>query len=188
MKSRVKAENDMTEHADSIFNGQVATEHSRYDRERLFQKEQAWQNAYLASEPVDLEPAFSRKRRPWNGLWMFYDLLQAIPLDGKKVLVVGCGYGEDAIRLAAMGAEVYALDLSPEAIDIARCRITRVHRVDVDLQVGIAENMPYEDDYFDIIFSNLVLHHCDIEKALEEIHRVAKSGCHLLLREPYSPF
>jgi ubiquinone/menaquinone biosynthesis C-methylase UbiE len=60
-----------------------------------------------------------------------------------------------------------------------------VHRVDVDLQVGIAENMPYEDDYFDIIFSNLVLHHCDIEKALEEVHRVAKSGCHLLVREPY---
>jgi SAM-dependent methyltransferase len=42
--------------------------------------------------------------------------------DGKKALKVGCGLGDDAERLAALGFEVTAFDISPTAIEWCRRR------------------------------------------------------------------
>lgn len=41
---------------------------------------------------------------------------------GRRVLVVGCGSGHDAVLLAEHGARVVAVDVSPSAIDAARAR------------------------------------------------------------------
>lgn len=42
---------------------------------------------------------------------------------------------------------------------------------------GHAENMPFKDKIFDGIISVTALHHCDIDKAIKEIKRVAKKDC-----------
>lgn len=46
--------------------------------------------------------------------------LDTLSVDGLRVLVVGCGYGDDAAFLVAAGARVTAFDVSPSAV--ARCR------------------------------------------------------------------
>lgn len=56
---------------------------------------------------------------PWLASWLAD---HAIDGRGKKALVVGCGYGDDAIELVRRGFEVTAFDLAPTAIAAARVR------------------------------------------------------------------
>jgi magnesium-protoporphyrin O-methyltransferase len=51
-------------------------------------------------------------------------LLQWLPLDlsGRRVLDAGCGTGALAVELARRGAQVVAIDLSPQLTDVARLR------------------------------------------------------------------
>lgn len=39
-----------------------------------------------------------------------------------------------------------------------------------------AENLKYEDNYFDYVFMNAALHHCDVEKVTTEIKRILRPG------------
>lgn len=47
--------------------------------------------------------------------------------------------------------------------------------------VGKAENIPFPDNYFDVVISLTALHHCDIKKALGEIMRVTKENGQIAL-------
>jgi len=48
-----------------------------------------------------------------------YRHIRQLDLRGKKALVVGCGFGFDAMSLALMGAEVSAFDLSIDELEVA---------------------------------------------------------------------
>lgn len=58
---------------------------------------------------------------------------------GKKALVVGCGMGDDAIALEALGFEVVAFDVSSSAIDLCKKRFggSSIEFVTADLLEGI---------------------------------------------------
>lgn len=58
---------------------------------------------------------FGRLQR--EAVWRHLDLLIR---RGDRVLDIGCGTGEDALHLARLGAQVLALDASPEMVRIAR--------------------------------------------------------------------
>jgi SAM-dependent methyltransferase len=62
-------------------------------------------------------------------------LLPSLQVAGQRVLVVGCGYGDDAVLLAAAGADVTAFDVSATAVE--HCR-RRFPDVDVTWCVGDA--------------------------------------------------
>jgi ubiquinone/menaquinone biosynthesis C-methylase UbiE len=97
--------------------------------------------------------------RAWEAL--FRDLL---PESGLKILEVGCGTGEMSLILAAMGHEVHGLDLSAAMLARAGEKAaawspqTGVNRVRRPLfHPGDAENPPFPDESFDIIFSRHVM-------------------------------
>lgn len=97
---------------------------------------------------------------------------------GKKVLEVGFGAGTDFVQWLRAGAIVSGIDLTPEALT------NLTHRIQVyglpkpeRIQVGDAENLPFEDNSFDLGYSFGVLHHTpDTEKAIRELLRVVKPG------------
>ncbi|HET9843226.1 MAG TPA: class I SAM-dependent methyltransferase [Gammaproteobacteria bacterium] len=68
------------------------------------------------------------------------------------VLDVGCGTGVVAITAARLGAKISAMDLSPALIDHAKKNIA-IAKVEVDLQEGDVENLPYPDASFDVVLS-----------------------------------
>jgi SAM-dependent methyltransferase len=125
-------------------------------------------------------------RPPWNGHWTSYDLLMAESIAGKRVLVPGCGFGEDAVRLAKLGAEVHAFDLSPDLLEIARQRASRMGITGIYFDVMPAEALSYPDDFFDLVFFHDILHHLNIPKAVAEAHRVLKSGGKVIANELYT--
>jgi SAM-dependent methyltransferase len=78
-------------------------------------------------------------------------------LQGKRVLDVGCGEGEDAVTLALCGAGVTAIDISEKAIELARQRAA-VNGVEIEFICGPIEAscLPIG---FDIVFCHAILHH-----------------------------
>jgi ubiquinone/menaquinone biosynthesis C-methylase UbiE len=88
--------------------------------------------------------------------------------------VVGCGFGEDAIRVSHLSRHVHGFDLSPDSLDIARARAAREAGAPVDLRESAAEALPYDDAFFDVVLCVDILHHVDIEATLRELSRVAK--------------
>jgi len=95
---------------------------------------------------------------------------------GQKLLEVGFGLGTDLFQFAASGATVAGVDLSPAHLRIASRRFG-LYGIPADLRLGDAENLPFEDSSFDVVYSFGVLHHTpDTKKAVDEILRILKPG------------
>jgi ubiquinone/menaquinone biosynthesis C-methylase UbiE len=158
----------------------------RQHRERDYHEEFAKRNRDKVTQHVPLDVIGPGPRRPWNGHWTAYDLLMAESLAGKRVMVPGCGFGEDAIRLAKLNAEVHAFDLSPDLLEIARQRAARMAITGIHFDVMPAEALAYPDDFFDLVYFNDILHHINIPKAVVEARRVLKSGGKVIANELYT--
>ncbi len=95
---------------------------------------------------------------------------------GQKVLEVGCGVGIDLLQFARAGAMVSAIDLTQNAVSLARANLAREGHTG-DVRVGNAEALAFPDGSFDVVYSHGVLHHTvDTERAIEEVRRVLREG------------
>jgi SAM-dependent methyltransferase len=97
---------------------------------------------------------------------------------GDKILDIGCGKGFQLyeISLLVPGVEIYGLDISSYAIENSK------EEVKDRLQVGNANQLPFPDNYFDLVFSITTLHNLhnyDLDKALREMERVSKKNKYL---------
>ena len=96
---------------------------------------------------------------------------------GLKVLEVGVGAGTDFLQWVRAGAEAYGMDLTEEAIAHVEHRLNLYGLQAAELKVADSENIPYPDNFFDVVYSWGVIHHTpDTEKAMDEIVRVCKPG------------
>jgi len=95
---------------------------------------------------------------------------------GLKVLEVGCGLGTDGAQFAEAGADYTGIDLTDAAVELARKRF-ELFDLSGKFQTADAENLPFEDNTFDVVYSHGVLHHTpDTRQAIREIHRVLRPG------------
>lgn len=96
--------------------------------------------------------------------------------ENKKVLEVGCGIGSDLVRFAKKGGKVTGIDISPRSIKLAKENF-KVAGVKGNLKVADAENLPFKDGSFDLVYSMGVLHHIpNTQEGIEEIYRVLLPG------------
>ncbi len=81
------------------------------------------------------------------------------------------------------GATVTALDLSPQMLAIARKKYPGI-----TFHEGYAEALPFKDASFDIVSAGFgVRNFEDLEKGMQEFHRVLKPGGSALIIEPMIP-
>ena len=93
-----------------------------------------------------------------------------------RVLEIGCGCGSDAERFARAGADYTAVDLTKAAVGITRRRF-QLAGLEGRFVQGDAENLPFADDSFNLVYSHGVLHHTpDTPRAIREAHRVLSPG------------
>ena len=108
--------------------------------------------------------------------WHEDALALAPPLQNASVLEVGCGPGDFAIHLSSKARAVTAVDFSATAIEIAHMKLAN-RKTLVEFSVADAQQLPFPDDCFDIVFSCECLEHLpDPQKALVEMHRVLRKG------------
>ncbi len=92
------------------------------------------------------------------------------------MLEVGTGIGCDFCMFARHGARVFGIDLTRAGAALTTQRL-RYHQLRGLATVGDAEQLPFADDTFDLVYSWGVIHHTpDTEAAAREIVRVAKPG------------
>ena len=98
---------------------------------------------------------------------------------GKQVLEIGVGAGTDFRQWVENGARATGVDLTNAAIELARENVEARSpgRGGWELRVDDAENLSFDDEQFDIVYSWGVLHHSpDTVRAIAEAYRVLKPG------------
>ena len=91
----------------------------------------------------------------------------------KRILDVGCGMGQSLLAAQLPSdAEAYGVDYDIEAIETGR----RLAPPNIKLVCAGGEKLPFEDRYFDLVFSRVALPYMEINRALREISRVLKDG------------
>ena len=99
----------------------------------------------------------------------FYDLPK-----NAKILDIGCGKGYllfDFLKILP-DAEIHGIDISAYAVENSKEEIRG------KLRIGNATNLPYEDNYFDLVISINTLHCLEapnLFRSLKEIERVGKA-------------
>src|SRR5271168_1290195 len=89
----------------------------------------------------------------------------------KRILDVGCGMGQSLIAAKLSNdVEAYGIDADREAIDAGR----RLAPPNIKLLCAGAEHLPFENEYFDLVFSRVALPYMEIDKAIREISRVLR--------------
>lgn len=98
-----------------------------------------------------------------------------------KILDVGCGTGKNLEQLKKFG-QIYGLDSSSEAIKFCKKRGLK------NIRLGKADDMPFQQNSFDLITLLDVLEHTDDNKTLREAYRVLKKDGLLMLTVPALPW
>lgn len=104
----------------------------------------------------------------------------------QKALDLGCGTGEliKLVLQADRNKEIYGLDLSENMLEVARKKLG----TSVSLILGDAEHLPFDDEFFDLVYCNDSFHHYPKpEKVLDEVSRVLKPGGVFFLGDLWHP-
>ncbi|WP_158699528.1 class I SAM-dependent methyltransferase [Magnetospirillum gryphiswaldense] len=103
-----------------------------------------------------------------------------MPLDrlaGQEVLEIGPGGGAHSCLFKRHGASVTAIDITPQRAISTAFKLSLVKGGRGRAYNADAENLPFQDNSFDIVYSNGVLHHSeDTDKTIAEVFRVLKPG------------
>jgi ubiquinone/menaquinone biosynthesis C-methylase UbiE len=108
--------------------------------------------------------------------------------DDMGVLDVACGAGHACEVVAPHVRQVVGIDLTTTLLELGAARLREAGVVNVLLQEGNAEALPFVDDSFDLVFCRAALHHIgDPVQAVAEMVRTCRVGGRVVLSDLIAP-
>jgi ubiquinone/menaquinone biosynthesis C-methylase UbiE len=147
---------------------------------------------YITDKNVEIgSPEFFAHIRPWMNPFKFPWIMDRIDresqrLKGKHLLEIGCGMGYDSLEFLKRGVKVTATDLTPNAVHLTERHFEIEGVLAEDVRTANALDLPFEDNTFDAVWSNGVLHATgDTFGAIQEARRVLKPGGRAIISHFY---
>ena len=141
---------------------------------RYLAKHLGYDENFVASLPDAAVESFAGVANPFS--------LQPLS-KGERVVDVGSGAGFDSFVAAhQVGAtgEVVGVDMTEEMLAKSRSTVRTLGLANVEFREGLAEALPVEDGWADVVISNGVINLCADKKAtFSEIYRVLRAGARL---------
>ncbi|MCH4815801.1 MAG: class I SAM-dependent methyltransferase [Saccharolobus sp.] len=108
-----------------------------------------------------------------------------------RVLDVGTGFGRNVkflAKLIPLPREIWSIDADEDSIKRVKDELEREKIAEgIHFKHGLAENLPFEDNYFDYTISVMLLHHMSsIENGIKEMLRVTKNDGMVIIVD-YTP-
>ncbi len=126
----------------------------------------------LLDEQLDHVERFFRKRQQLAVVEMPLN-----DLTGKIILEIGSGGGAHSALFKRRGANIVSVDITPDRIFSTALKLRLVEEGQGVAFQADAENLPFTDNAFDIVYSNGVLHHSSNTPAcIDEVYRLLKPG------------
>jgi ubiquinone/menaquinone biosynthesis C-methylase UbiE len=100
---------------------------------------------------------------------------------GRRVLELGCGTGIYTEELARTGAEIFAVDISQNMLNMAKQALNAQNVFYVQADVN---RLPFASRFFDSVVGAYVLQYLELERCLPEIRRVLKNKGRAAFVEP----
>lgn len=154
------------------------------DRDYIFPTGRAW------AEELDY-PAEELARVPESAVASFAGVANPFSLGAlvadEQVLDVGSGAGTDSLVAAQMvgpQGRVVGIDMTPEMLAKARAAAASAGLANVEFVQGEVEQLPFDDEVFDIVISNGVIDLIpDKDAVFSEIFRVLRPGGRIQLAD-----
>jgi ubiquinone/menaquinone biosynthesis C-methylase UbiE len=148
-------------------------------REATYWDQQA---AQVSDDHLRSEPASETTASPDELTDAFLKLIG--PVAGKRVLDIGCGTGAWAVHMARAGADVWAIDISPQSIAVAQRR-AQLNGVSKSLHASVqsATASDFPDRFFDVVYGQDIIHHLDAHSFGREVARLLAPGGHACFYE-----
>lgn len=101
-----------------------------------------------------------------------------------QILDYGCGVGSFTEKVIKFKPKkITGIDISEVSIDKAKKKANEL-KIDSNYMVDNCEKTKFDDKSFNIVYGTGILHHLEINKCLDEIHRILKSDGSLVFVEP----
>jgi arsenite methyltransferase len=127
---------------------------------------------HLGYDPAWIDPLPDRAVESFAGIANPFQLRGLEP--GERVVDVGSGAGFDSFVAAQ---QVVGVDMTPEMLAKARGTAALLELGQVEFREGLAEALPVESGWADVVISNGVFNLCpDKRAAFEEVLRVLRPG------------
>jgi ubiquinone/menaquinone biosynthesis C-methylase UbiE len=143
-------------------------------------KKQDWRFMNYGYAPTQEEDSLTLKSKEDEENRLFIQLyhrtLLGVEMEGKKVLEVGSGKGggTDYVARYFSPESIIGIDFAKSAVDLCN---QFYHEPNLQFREGSAEQLPFEDNQFDVIF-NVESSHCygNMKAFVAEVERVLKPG------------
>ncbi|MGB7445034.1 MAG: class I SAM-dependent methyltransferase [Coleofasciculaceae cyanobacterium] len=151
--------------------------------DEILEKERRFHDTWAAAIEVDgirVADYFEACTAPENR----FILKQMGDIQGKLLLDLGCGAGENSVYFAQKGARIVAADYSPGMV-AATLKLAEANGVKIKGCTANAMALDFADNTFDFVYASNLLHHIPEPKiALQEMYRVLKPGGKVCFWDP----